>query len=130
MSATEHVIRDLAGVLADLRPLDDPETAAAAVLDRDSQVFSLVGLVDDGRRVVYYDWPIWTVRIAPVQGQGRGVGGLTARDSVARHHYGRVETYIEERGPDHWDWLHPRYRWVFTDRSGGPVQANASSNTG
>lgn len=123
MSATDDVIRDLTAALKELRSFHDPQATAKRVLDRDSQVFSLIGLVDDGARAVYYDWPIWTVRITPIREEG--VGGLTAQDSVSLHHYGRVETYIEDRGPTDWAWLHPRYEWVFSGDGGGSTDTRA-----
>lgn len=126
MTASEDVTRELTNELKQHRSFDDPAATAAKVLDRDCQVFSLIGLVDDGANAVYYDWPIWTVRITPITDSG--VGGLTAPDSVSLHHYGRVETYIEDRGPDDWDWLHPRYRWVFSNRPGESPGSAATVN--
>ena len=127
MTTSDQVTRELTNELAELRSLKDPGAVASKILDRDCQVFSLIGLIDDGTNAVYYDWPIWTVRITPITDSG--VGGLTAPDSVSLHHYGRVETYIEDRGPEAWDWLHPRYRWVFSNRSVENERSTAAVNS-
>ena len=114
MNPTKQVSDDLIQVLSNDASVADPDAIASELLDRDCQVFSLIGLSGDGSSAVFYDWPIWAVRTIPVND---GLEGLTSSQSVASHHYGRVEAYIETCGKAYWDWLHPRYRWVFSNDS-------------
>lgn len=120
MNSTKQVSDDLTQVLSKDASMANPDEIASELLDRDCQVFSLIGLSGGGSSAVFYDWPIWAVRTIPVKDDG--LGGLTSSQSVASHHYGRVETYIETCGKAHWDWLHPRYRWVFSNDSMNGLQ--------
>lgn len=110
MAVTQPHVDDLAAALPRASGTP-PDQIAESLLDRDGRVYSLVGLVDGASRAVYYDWPCWLVRTVPAT--DGGPTALTAPRSVDRRHLGRVETFVTDRGPERWDWLHPRYRWVF-----------------
>lgn len=107
------VAADLAATIRDARADVDAERLATALLDWDEHHRFLVGVHDDAGKAVYYDRMVSLVHSFPVP-EGH-VDASSAVESDRAHDRAAVAAYVHERGTAHWDWIHPRYRWVFDD---------------
>lgn len=115
MTLADRIHRAVRGELADAIRNDrndvDPEDLAAALLDWEGGNRSLVGLTRGCRRAVYFDETVSLLHSFPIpEGELRSRGEVESRTAA-----GRPETYaaVRVRDRDDWDWLHPRYQWVF-----------------
>lgn len=107
------VAADLVATVRDARDDCDPDRLTTALLDWDEHHRYLVGLHDGATKAVYYDRMVSLVHSFPVP-DGH-VDALSNVESERAHDRDAVAAYVHDRGPAHWDWLHPRYRWVFDD---------------
>ncbi len=108
----DAVAADLAATVRDARGDADTDRLTTALLDWDEHHRYLVGLHDDATKAVYYDRMVSLVHSFPVPDGHVDAHGV---ESERAHDRDAVAAYVHERGPTHWDWLHPRYRWVFDD---------------
>jgi hypothetical protein len=107
------VAADLRATVRDARSDVDADRLTTALLDWDEHHRYLVGLHDGATKAVYYDRIVSLVHSFPVP-DGH-VDALSNVESERAHDRDAVAAYVNERGPTHWNWLHPRYRWVFDD---------------
>lgn len=115
MTSPDHVraavAADLAAAVRRARDDVDADRLANALLDWDEHHRFLVGLHDDATKAVYYDRMVSLIHSFPVpEGQFDALDDVSS-DTARRRE--AVPAYVHDCGDDHWDWLHPRYRWVF-----------------
>lgn len=108
-----RLVEDLVTAIAAHRDDERPDELARTALDRDRGRAGgqLVGLVDGCRRAVFYNSSSYLATARPLT-----TGEIDARretDSVRVGYPGQVSSYVREQDPGYWDWLHPRYRWVY-----------------
>lgn len=102
---------DLAASIRRARDDVDADRLTTALLDWDERHRFLVGLHDGATKAVYYDRMVSLIHSFPVpEGQLDALDDVTSDTARYRE---AVPAYVYGCGEDHWDWLHPRYRWVF-----------------
>jgi len=97
---------ELVAVVQDIWAVDDPARAAVAILERDTDVDDLVGILEDGDVLQYHDLSNTVDTLEFAARDGFEIESRRFRDAVSDPEY-----YVARADLD-WSWLHPRYRWL------------------
>lgn len=102
---------ELAEAIAKARGGKGTGAMAYELPKRDKRSHQLIGVVEQGQRVVFYDPSRWSVVATPFDKSG--VDGNKRFQWEKIKERVTVERFVREKGEDCWTWVHPRYRWVF-----------------
>lgn len=106
---SQGVFEDLYETLAEYRTGNHIGRMAEHLLQRDSELRKLVGVIDDGQRAVYYN--VFSRRLVSIQFGAHGLDD-DQRDTIWGN-LGDPAAWIDHN-QQKIDWLHPRYRWALT----------------
>ena len=97
---------DLVAVVDDIWSVADPVRAAVAILERDTDVDDLVGILQGGEVLQYHRLSNTVDALEFAEDGEFEPASRRFRDSVSN-----PEHYVARADLD-WAWLHPRYRWL------------------
>lgn len=112
LTETQEVLRDeLAAAITPHRGGKHAMAMAYELLRRDKRSHQLIGVVEDAERAVFHKSPFGNVVAVPFDESG--VDGLDTRQWAKLRERTDIERFVRKQGDEFWDWVHPRYQWVF-----------------
>jgi len=97
---------ELVAVVQDTWCVEDPARAAGKILERDTDVDDLLGVLESSDVLQYHHLSNTVDTLEFGEKDGFGVDARRFRDAASN-----PEHYIVRADRD-WAWLHPRYRWL------------------
>ncbi|WP_227380903.1 hypothetical protein [Haladaptatus halobius] len=89
----------------------DAERLATRILDNDGDTWLLIGLTEGATAVLTYNRLMNSIIRTPIERDSPDGNGRRQIDR--RRTEGQVLESAQQLGQEYFDWVHPRYRWVF-----------------
>jgi hypothetical protein len=103
---------ELAIVLEETRDGEiDADRVAARLLENDGARRLLIGVTEDAPAVLTYNRLMNSITRTPIEADG--LDGSGSRHIDRQRTEGQVLESVQQLGREYFDWVHPRYRWVF-----------------
>ncbi|RBI59801.1 hypothetical protein DMJ13_22100 [halophilic archaeon] len=106
------LLSELAIVLEETRDDEiDADRLATLILDNDGDTWLLIGLTEDATAVLTDNRLMNSIIRTPIERDS--LDGNGRRHIDRQRTEGQVLESVQQLGRAYFDWVHPRYRWVF-----------------
>lgn len=108
--AEDQLLHEVASTIAEYRGGAGAGDIAQTIVEKEKHSLQLLGLVDDAEAVEYWFETMSNVRRYPAEVLRKMYGsGETVEYAIRLHD---VREYVRTQDEGHFDWLHPRWRWL------------------